>query len=111
MFLNFKCFIYIIAFLILIILKKTLNEIDFRKIFQHLIWNQYIDPMVFENSWNSVISEFHLEENKWLKQMFLIHTRWIPAFFKDIALSRLMRTTSRFESDFFFIILCPKNPT
>ncbi|GJU19270.1 FAR1-related sequence 5-like protein [Tanacetum coccineum] len=38
-------------------------------------------------------------ENKWLSDMYNIRNRWIPAYFKDVELCGLMRTTSRSESE------------
>jgi hypothetical protein len=45
------------------------------------------------------VSEFNLEDNKWLSDMFNLREKWIPAYFRDMPLSRFMRTTSRSESE------------
>lgn len=45
------------------------------------------------------MEEFNLKENKWLSDMYNIRQRWIPAYFKDVELCGLMRTTSRSESE------------
>lgn len=63
------------------------------------IWNDYIQPHVFENEWNKVIREFHFEEHHWLNHLFEIRHMWIPAYFRDVYLSGLIRTTSRSESE------------
>ncbi|KAL7599453.1 hypothetical protein Lser_V15G24060 [Lactuca serriola] len=40
-----------------------------------------------------------LQDNKWMKDMFDLRSSWIPAYFKDVPMSGLMRTTSRSESE------------
>ena len=55
-------------------------------------------PAEFESQWNSVITEFGLEENDWLVKRFSIRESWIPAYFMDIPLAGILRTTSRSES-------------
>ncbi|XP_048561012.1 protein FAR1-RELATED SEQUENCE 5-like [Triticum urartu] len=55
-------------------------------------------PAEFESQWNSVITEYGLEENEWLVKRFSIRESWIPAYFMDIPLAGILRTTSRSES-------------
>ncbi|XP_044382799.1 protein FAR-RED IMPAIRED RESPONSE 1 isoform X2 [Triticum aestivum] len=55
-------------------------------------------PSEFEERWSHVIEEFGLEENEWFTKRFELRESWIPAYFNDIALSGLLRTTSRSES-------------
>nr|XP_045087502.1 protein FAR1-RELATED SEQUENCE 5-like [Aegilops tauschii subsp. strangulata]XP_045087503.1 protein FAR1-RELATED SEQUENCE 5-like [Aegilops tauschii subsp. strangulata] len=52
----------------------------------------------FESQWNSIITDFGLEDNEWLAKRFTIRDTWIPAYFMDISLAGLLRTTSRSES-------------
>uniref|UniRef100_A0A8I6Y613 Protein FAR1-RELATED SEQUENCE n=1 Tax=Hordeum vulgare subsp. vulgare TaxID=112509 RepID=A0A8I6Y613_HORVV len=52
----------------------------------------------FELQWNSIIIDFGLEENEWLTKRFSIRDTWIPAYFMDISLAGILRTTSRSES-------------
>nr|GEZ90564.1 protein FAR1-related sequence 5-like [Tanacetum cinerariifolium] len=61
--------------------------------------NAHIDPDEFEKKWHVLIEEFNLKENKWLSDMYNIGNQWIPAYFKDVELCGLMRTTSRSDSD------------
>ena len=49
----------------------------------------------FESQWNSIITDFGLEENEWLSKRFSIRHKWIPAYFMDISLAGILRTTSR----------------
>ncbi|CAI9275723.1 unnamed protein product [Lactuca saligna] len=43
--------------------------------------------------------KYKLQDNKWMKDMFDLRSSWIPAYFKDVPMSGLMRTTSRSESE------------
>lgn len=58
-----------------------------------------LEPWDFENKWAKLLDDYNLKENKWLSDMFQIRERWIPAYFKDMQLCGLMRTTSRSESE------------
>ncbi|XP_021714637.1 protein FAR1-RELATED SEQUENCE 5-like [Chenopodium quinoa] len=53
----------------------------------------------FEERWNKVMVEFELEGNEWLCYMYEIRDKWIPAYFRDVFLGGIMRTTSRSESE------------
>nr|XP_051211523.1 protein FAR-RED IMPAIRED RESPONSE 1-like [Lolium perenne] len=55
-------------------------------------------PEEFELTWNSFISDFQLEDNEWLATRYKIRESWIPAYFRDIHLAGILRTTSRSES-------------
>ncbi|XP_062182184.1 protein FAR1-RELATED SEQUENCE 5-like [Phragmites australis] len=55
-------------------------------------------PAEFESQWSSIISEFGLEGNEWFANRFDIRESWIPAYFMDISLAGILRTTSRSES-------------
>nr|XP_020162660.3 protein FAR1-RELATED SEQUENCE 5-like [Aegilops tauschii subsp. strangulata] len=49
----------------------------------------------FESQWNSIITDFGLEENEWFAKRFSIRETWIPSYFMDISLAGILRTTSR----------------
>lgn len=44
-------------------------------------------------------STFELEKIEWLAHVFDIRSMWIPAYFKDIFLAGILRTTSRSENE------------
>ena len=90
---------YIIFVFDLQICKTILDNGTFRRRLHRLVWSLYIGPDEFERQWLDLINEFNLQENKWLSDMFEIRERWIPAYFKDVELCGLMRTTSRSESE------------
>nr|KAJ0194591.1 hypothetical protein LSAT_V11C800433300 [Lactuca sativa] len=52
-----------------------------------------LEPHDFENIWHMMSEEFKITNNNWMKTIF-----WIPAFFKHVPMSGLMRTTSLSES-------------
>ncbi|KAL4590127.1 hypothetical protein LXL04_003047 [Taraxacum kok-saghyz] len=83
---------------------EVIKESNFRKRMLNLIWNPCLDPHLFEDKWNSLVAEHKLEDDPWLKRMYSLRSRWIPAYFKDTPLSGLMRTTSRSEIKFFIIL-------
>lgn len=58
----------------------------------------YIKPDEFENKWELIINEFNLEDKRWFNDMFEFRNLWIPAYFNDIRMCGLMKTTSRSES-------------
>nr|KAJ0215417.1 hypothetical protein LSAT_V11C300113070 [Lactuca sativa] len=84
---------------------KAINQITselatnsaFRKRFHSIIWNSKLEPHVFEKEWKSCLHEFNISNNKWMQEMYGLRRRWVPAFFKDIPMSGLMRTTSLSE--------------
>ncbi|KAK1396433.1 hypothetical protein POM88_006296 [Heracleum sosnowskyi] len=66
------------------------------------VYSDHLTPDEFEERWNAVISEYKLESNTWLTELFNIRDQWIPAYFSDIEMAGLLRTTSRSESSNFF---------
>ena len=75
---------------------------DFRKRFNYIIWSNELNKEEFEDSWKVIIHDFHLEDNAWLQSMFELRQYWIPAFFRDVQMGGLLRTTSRSESQNHF---------
>ncbi|KAL7614457.1 hypothetical protein Lser_V15G09002 [Lactuca serriola] len=71
------------------------NDMKFKKRFNKLIWNSRIDASEFDNRWRSFIEDYKLQEVSWFSKMFDMRESWIPAYFRDMSLSGLMRTTSR----------------
>nr|KAJ0211604.1 hypothetical protein LSAT_V11C400171750 [Lactuca sativa] len=50
--------------------------------------------MIFSTPLDSCLDEFNISNNKWMKEMYGLRRRWIPAFLKHISMPGLMRTTS-----------------
>jgi hypothetical protein len=55
-------------------------------------------PEEFENQWNAIMIVYSLERNEWLAHKYQIRESWIPAYFMDIPLEGVIRTTPRSES-------------
>lgn len=53
----------------------------------------------FESRWSSIISDFGLKDNEWLKDKYDLRQSWIPAYFMEFSLGGILRTTSRSESE------------
>lgn len=60
------------------------------------VWNLE-DPVEFEITWNRIIVENGFQNDQWLKGLFDIRKRWVPAFYKGTFTPRV-RTTQRSES-------------
>ncbi|XP_021741423.1 protein FAR1-RELATED SEQUENCE 5-like [Chenopodium quinoa] len=75
------------------------EETGFLKKLCACVWHLEIEPAEFEERWNKVMVEYHLEEHEWLGYMYKIRNKWIPAYFRDVFLGGIMRTTSRSESE------------
>ncbi|XP_021848179.2 protein FAR1-RELATED SEQUENCE 5-like [Spinacia oleracea] len=74
-------------------------DFDFLQKISKAVWSVEIEPTEFEERWAKVISEFKLENHDWLLQIYDKREMWIPAYFRDLFLCRIMRTTSRSESE------------
>ncbi|XP_071714631.1 protein FAR1-RELATED SEQUENCE 4-like [Rutidosis leptorrhynchoides] len=81
------------------------KEKDFKKRFDKIVWNMYIEPTVFEEKWEKLMDDFSLKNGSWFKHMFNIRSSWIPAYFIETGMFGLMRTTSRSENENAFFTL------
>lgn len=72
---------------------------DFSKKFNALVWSDIIDPKQFEQGWNSIMDEFDLTSHKWFSTMFDLREHWIPAYFRDVPMGGIFRTTSMSECE------------
>nr|KAJ0200629.1 hypothetical protein LSAT_V11C600327250 [Lactuca sativa] len=77
---------------------EFLKNTDFKKMFNKLVWDIYIEHYIFERSWQLLMKEFNLEDERWFKDIFENKEAWIPAYFNDFPRCWLMKTTSRSES-------------
>ncbi|KAJ9545236.1 hypothetical protein OSB04_024943 [Centaurea solstitialis] len=74
------------------------HDPDFNNAIKKLVWNLHISPEEFEEKWECMIQQYGLVGDPWFTEMFEIRHSWIPAYFKDLPMSGLMKTTSRSES-------------
>lgn len=63
-----------------------------------VVYADHFTEEEFEEGWKSVMEDYKLEDNAWLKDLYNIRSDWIPAYFNDIPMAGLLRTTSRSES-------------
>ncbi|KAD0618056.1 hypothetical protein E3N88_43971 [Mikania micrantha] len=58
----------------------------------------YFDFCVVNERWGELICKFHLDDHVWLSDMYAIRSQWVPAYFRELPMCCLMKTTSRCES-------------
>ncbi|XP_074299421.1 protein FAR-RED IMPAIRED RESPONSE 1-like [Silene latifolia] len=75
------------------------RETNFMKELCSCVWAEDIEPTEIEERWCSVVFSYGLSDNEWLDTMFDRRASWIPAYFRDLFMGGLMRTTSRSESE------------
>ncbi|KAK9049167.1 hypothetical protein SSX86_031866 [Deinandra increscens subsp. villosa] len=75
-----------------------MQNTDVRAQLHRLVWSNYNKTTTFERKWAGLIEAFGLGGNDWLAEMYGIRERWIPAYFRDIPMSCLLKTTSVCES-------------
>ncbi|XP_044376455.1 protein FAR1-RELATED SEQUENCE 5 [Triticum aestivum] len=83
------------------------NDLAFYDRLKHCVWNSET-PAEFEDRWKSFITEFKLEDHEWFAKKYMLRATWIPAYFMNIPLAGLLRTTSISESAnlFFKRFIC-----
>ncbi|XP_074314778.1 protein FAR1-RELATED SEQUENCE 5-like [Silene latifolia] len=74
------------------------KETDFVSRLNAIIWDAELEPLEFEEKWSQLVNEHNVEGNSWLSTMFRKRRKWIPAYFRDIPMGCLLRTTQRSES-------------
>ncbi|XP_060668873.1 protein FAR-RED IMPAIRED RESPONSE 1-like [Ziziphus jujuba] len=74
---------------------------DFYKDFKHCIWESE-RPEEFERKWASIIEKANLHDNKWLKSIFELRSRWVPAYVNHV-FSAGMSSSQRTESSYAFL--------
>ncbi|XP_074291739.1 protein FAR1-RELATED SEQUENCE 5-like [Silene latifolia] len=74
------------------------KETDFVSRLNSVVWDSDLEPAEFERKWFDLIAEHNLQANSWLSYMYKKRRRWIPAYYRDIPMGCLLRTTQRSES-------------
>ncbi|XP_057793198.1 protein FAR1-RELATED SEQUENCE 5-like [Salvia miltiorrhiza] len=72
---------------------------EFKTNFDNIVWSEFNEPDVFEEHWQNMIDEYDLADNRWFSDMFEDRKFWVPAYFRDISMSGIFRTTSSSESE------------
>ncbi|KAJ0479403.1 putative FHY3/FAR1 family protein [Helianthus annuus] len=87
------CMWYIMRKLPTKISGDLLRNTNVRACIHRLVWNVYIKQSTFETRWADLLETFALDENQCLKEMHEIRERWAPAYFRDIPMYCLIKTT------------------
>ncbi|XP_048326658.2 protein FAR1-RELATED SEQUENCE 5-like [Ziziphus jujuba] len=74
---------------------------DFYKDFQKCIWESEC-PEEFERKWVTIIDKANLCDNNWLKSIFEICSRWVPAYVNHIFSARMSSSQRAENSHSFF---------
>ncbi|XP_074298862.1 protein FAR1-RELATED SEQUENCE 5-like [Silene latifolia] len=74
------------------------RETDFVSCLNAIVWDAELEPLEFEEKWCQLVNEHNLDGNSWLSTMFRKRRKWIPAYFRDVPMGCLLRTTQRSES-------------
>ncbi|XP_019172831.1 PREDICTED: protein FAR1-RELATED SEQUENCE 5-like [Ipomoea nil] len=78
----------------------TLNKNEeFKNKLNSIVWTSFLEPADFETQWKQLMEKFNLVEHNWFTNMFEARNSWIPAYFSDVFMGGLLRTTSRSESE------------
>ncbi|XP_021975531.1 uncharacterized protein LOC110870660 [Helianthus annuus] len=75
-----------------------LQNSELRALMHRLVWSIHMKPSIFETRWQLLMEEYGLQDHDWLNDMYSIRDQWVPAYFRDIPMCCLMKTTSRSES-------------
>ncbi|XP_074266156.1 protein FAR-RED IMPAIRED RESPONSE 1-like [Silene latifolia] len=77
---------------------KICRDTDFLTRLNGVVWDDDLEPGEFEEKWLKVMNDFSLEDNTWLNGKFADRHTWIPAYFRNVPMGSLLRTTQRSES-------------
>ncbi|XP_074293750.1 protein FAR-RED IMPAIRED RESPONSE 1-like [Silene latifolia] len=77
---------------------KICRDTDFLTRLNGVVWDDDLEPGEFEEKWLKVMNDFSLEDNTWLNGKFADRHTWIPAYFRNVPIGGLLRTTQRSES-------------
>ncbi|GKD42728.1 FAR1-related sequence 5-like protein, partial [Tanacetum coccineum] len=75
------------------------NKSNFKERFCRIVWNERIKRKISPYNCDNSKIGFAFNENSWVVILYDMRHRWIVAFLRDEDMSRLMRTTSRSESE------------
>ncbi|XP_074299015.1 protein FAR1-RELATED SEQUENCE 5-like [Silene latifolia] len=76
----------------------TSKETDFVSRLNSIVWDSDLEPLEFERMLSELIVKHNLQANSWLSYMYKKRRRSIPAYYRDIPMGCLLRTTQRSES-------------
>ncbi|XP_031106248.1 protein FAR1-RELATED SEQUENCE 5-like [Ipomoea triloba] len=62
-------------------------------------WDETLSIEEFEIRWLKVMEDYNLVEDRWFAQLYEARASWIPAYFHDIFMGGLFKTTSQLEAE------------
>ncbi|XP_074313729.1 protein FAR1-RELATED SEQUENCE 2-like [Silene latifolia] len=80
-------------------MKSVVPEVFKESTHRLCVWNNQLEPDEFEEQWGKIMTDYQLVEHEWFSDLYNLREQWIPAYFKDVSMSGLMRVTSRSESE------------
>lgn len=93
------CMRYIMLKLADKISKELQADEEFKKVLNHYVWSELIEPNSFEAGWSGIMEKYGLVKDDWFISMFEARSFWVPTYFCDFPMSGLLRTTSISESE------------
>ncbi|VFQ77329.1 unnamed protein product [Cuscuta campestris] len=75
------------------------KDTEFMNRINQVVWTHYLDKKEWKAQWRSVMEDYNLTEHSWFKSLYTLRKFWIPAYFRDLFMAGLLRTTSRSESE------------
>ncbi|XP_019176456.1 PREDICTED: protein FAR1-RELATED SEQUENCE 5-like [Ipomoea nil] len=72
---------------------------DFKKALNSTVWDDTLTTDEFKRKWETIMKDYNLKDHRWFTQLYEARASWIPAYFNDILMAGLLRTTSRSESE------------
>ncbi|XP_074297975.1 protein FAR1-RELATED SEQUENCE 5-like [Silene latifolia] len=82
---------------------QLFQDEDFKTRLNRCVWNNQLEPDEFEEQWGKIMTDYQHVEHEWFSDLYDLREQWIPAYFKDVSMSGLMRFTSRSESENSFL--------
>ncbi|XP_057791308.1 protein FAR1-RELATED SEQUENCE 3-like [Salvia miltiorrhiza] len=75
------------------------NVSELKDRFNNIVWSDLVEPSVFEENCHRLMDDYDLRDNRWFIDMFALRANWVPAYFRDIKISGLFKTTSMSKSE------------
>ncbi|XP_019190783.1 PREDICTED: protein FAR1-RELATED SEQUENCE 5-like [Ipomoea nil] len=72
---------------------------DFKKALNSTVWDDKLTIDEFKRKWETIMKDYNLKDHRWFAKLYEARVSWIPAYFNDILMAGLLRTTSRSESE------------
>ncbi|XP_019179706.1 PREDICTED: protein FAR1-RELATED SEQUENCE 5-like [Ipomoea nil] len=75
------------------------KDVQFCNKLNGIVWNETISVGEFEVQWHLLMEKYNLTTHRWFTKLYTEREFWIPAYFTDLPMSGLLRTTSRSEAE------------